>query len=80
MTLTRGRAVLRGLRSAAATAAMGTGTVVRGAGFWTAIVLPALYVPLILLGHPWAVDAANFAKVIVLHVASLLVGRGHSGQ
>jgi hypothetical protein len=80
MTHTRGRTVLRELRSAAASVVVGSGTVVRGVGFWTAIVLPVIYVPLILIGHPWAVDAVNFAKVVALHVASLFVGRGHSGQ
>ena len=53
---------------------------IRGAGFWAAILLPVLYVPLVVIGHPWVVDVTNFTKVIALHVASLFVGRGHGGD
>jgi hypothetical protein len=53
---------------------------VRGAGFWAAILLPVVYVPLVLLGHPWVTDVTNFSKLIGLHVASLVVGRGYAGD
>jgi len=53
-------------------------TTVRGVGFWTAILLPALYIPLVLVGHPWVADVANLTKVLALHAASLLVGSGYA--
>ena len=68
---------LRGLLSSAV---WGSGSTIRGVGFWAAILLPLCYLPLVVLGHPWVVDVTNFTKVVALHVASLFVGRGHAGD
>lgn len=86
MNHTPGKAVLGGLRTAAesvvggaSSVIRGAGSVIRGLGFWTAILLPVLYIPLLVLNHPWVVDVTNLTKVVVLHVASLFVGRDHGG-
>ena len=80
MTPQRGTSILRGVRAPISSLHGGPGSMIRGAGFWTAILLPVLYVPLLLIGNSWVVDLTNFAKVIALHVASLAVGRGHAGH
>lgn len=56
-----------------------TGSVVRGVGFWTAILLPVLYLPMLLLNHPWAIDSLNLLKIVGLHWASIVVGSGYGG-
>lgn len=62
----------------ARTAARVTSTVaapVRTAGFWAAIALPAVYLPLLYDGLSG--DAALLAGLVALHVVSLLAGHGH---
>ena len=77
MATTQRKRSLPALRSLVSSAAGRLNTTVRGVGFWTAILLPVLYIPLVLVGHPWMVDVANLAKVLALHAASLLVGNGY---
>lgn len=79
MSHTHGNRLLTGVRSLGSSAVGRLNSTVRGVGFWTAILLPALYIPLMLLSHPWLVDLANLTKVLALHAASLLVGNGHAG-
>lgn len=79
MASARGRPVLIGCRGVVNSFCARTGSLVRGVGFWTAILLPVLYLPMLLLNHPWAIDVANIVKVVALHMASLVVGRGHGG-
>jgi len=47
---------------------------VRFVGFWTAVVLPFVYVPLLFAGLDGATMNA-FVALLVAHVVSLLVGR-----
>ena len=63
------------LGSLVATVVRGVASVVRGVAFWTAIVLPVVYLPMVLTDHPWIVDVANLGAVMALHAASLVVGR-----
>ena len=77
MTNTQRKRPLPALRSLVSSAAGRLNTTVRGVGFWTAILLPVLYIPLMLISHPWVVDLANLTKVLALHAASLLVGNGY---
>lgn len=80
MTPSSGPSVPDDVRSWVSTVLWGSGSTIRGVGFWAAILLPLCYLPLVVLGHPWVVDVTNFTKVVALHVASLLVGRGHAGD
>ena len=77
MATTQRKRSLPALRSLVSSAAGRLNTTVRGVGFWTAILLPVLYIPLVLISHPWVVDLANLTKVLALHAASLLVGNGY---
>lgn len=79
MTPIGGKSVLDGCREVVSFSLRGSATVVRGIGFWTGILLPLLYVPMLLLNHSLVVEVTTFAKLIALHVAALLVGRGHAG-
>jgi hypothetical protein len=56
-----------------------TGSLIRAIGFWTAILLPVLYLPMLLLNHPWMIDIVTIMKVIGLHGAALVVGSGYGG-
>lgn len=49
---------------------------VRGIAFWTAILLPFTYVPL-LLGDP---PETLFGTLLALNVVALVVGHGHRRQ
>jgi hypothetical protein len=52
------------------------GALVRAAqfvGFWTAVALPPLYVPLLVFG----VDLSTFAGLLGANALGLLVGRGY---
>lgn len=46
-------------------------------GFWVAIVLPLVYVPLTYFNHHWIVDFPNFLTVITVHVIAILGGMNH---
>lgn len=80
MTHSPGKRGFRGLHAVVASAVGSALSTARGVGFWTAILLPVVYVPMVLLGNSWMVDLVNFSKVIGLHVLFLLVGRGHGGD
>ena len=77
MTHTQSKRIVTALRSLVSAAGERLNTTVRGVGFWTAILLPLLYIPLMLISHPWVVDFANLTKVLALHAASLFVGNGY---
>ena len=47
---------------------------VRKAGFWSAIVLPVLYVPILVRGLSTSLEAGLFLALISLHLAALYVG------
>ncbi|MFB6206930.1 MAG: hypothetical protein ABEJ05_10445 [Haloglomus sp.] len=46
-------------------------------GFWTAVVLPFGYVPLLLTGLSSGRDAALLGLLVVLHVVALRAGHAH---
>ncbi|MFB6078777.1 MAG: hypothetical protein ABEJ80_07355 [Halarchaeum sp.] len=50
---------------------------VEALGFWSAVVLPFLYVPLVLSGLESANTWIAFVALVLLHVVSLVVGRGY---
>jgi hypothetical protein len=52
--------------------------VVGAAGFWTAVVLPLCYVPLLLTGLETARDAALLASLVLLHLLALTAGHAHN--
>lgn len=78
MTHTRGKPILSRCRGAVARALGGLGTTVRGVGFWTGILLPLLYLPLLLVNHSLVAEVTTLGKLIVLHVAALFVGNGYA--
>ncbi|GAB3033817.1 hypothetical protein [Natronobiforma cellulositropha] len=50
---------------------------VRVAGFWSAIVLPFLYVPLLATGLSSAAETLAFLGLLALNVLALYVGHSH---
>jgi len=50
---------------------------VRVLGFWTAVALPFLHIPLLLTGLDGASDTFAFLTLFVLNVLALLVGHPH---
>lgn len=50
---------------------------VRGVAFWTAALLPFLYVPLLLVDPARLSDVTVLGKLIVLNTVALLVGHGY---
>lgn len=53
---------------------------VQAAGFWTAVVLPFLHVPLLLSGLDTATDTWLFVALIALNLLALVVGHGYSPE
>lgn len=52
-------------------------SLVRGAAFWLAALLPLSYVPLL---QTASVSFAGFTKLIVLNVVAVLVGHGYGSD
>jgi hypothetical protein len=50
---------------------------VRFVGFWTAVALPFLYVPLLLSGLD-GTESTAFTALVVVHVLSLVVGHNYA--
>lgn len=46
-------------------------------GFWAAVTLPFLYMPLLLAGVQTSSEQLAAGGLVVLHVVSLLIGRNH---
>lgn len=61
-----------------AVAARQTEAVVRAAGFWTAVLLPVVYLSLLLAVPSTVVDPPVLGAVILLNVAGLVVGHDYS--
>jgi len=53
---------------------------VEAAAFWSAVVLPFLYVPLFLSGLETAGTLDACVALIGLHVAALVLGRGYNAD
>lgn len=50
---------------------------IRAASFWSAIVLPFLYVPLLTRGLTTAGETATFLGLLTVNLLALYVGRSH---
>lgn len=53
---------------------------VEATAFWTAIVLPFVYLPLMLDGFATFADVLLFGGLMVLNVVALLVGHDHNRE
>ena len=53
-------------------------TPVEIAGFWAAIALPFLYLPLLVTGISDEAELITFLGLLALNVAALLAGHGHN--
>jgi len=51
------------------------GTVLRATAFWLAVVLPAIYLPLLLVERAWAITLVS--TMLVVHILAVVVGSGH---
>lgn len=49
-------------------------------GFWSAVVLPFLYVPLLLTGISTQGELLTFVGLLVLNLAAFLAGHGHKRE
>ncbi|WP_408957485.1 hypothetical protein [Natrinema sp. 74] len=58
-------------------AAPGLATPIRAAGFWAAIAMPVLYVPLLVTGLSSSLDGLLFLALVVGHLLALYVGHAH---
>jgi hypothetical protein len=73
-------ATLRGVGSGRSTFARRLRTAarpLRTVGFWAAVALPALHVPLLLTGLDTTGEAAAFAALVALNGLALRLGHGH---
>jgi len=50
---------------------------VRMVSFWTAVAMPFLYLPLLVVGLETPVEVVAFLSLVVLNVAALVVGHSH---
>lgn len=53
---------------------------VRAAAFWSAVALPFIYVPLLLVGIETQTEAAAFLLLVVAHVVALVIGRSYAPE
>ncbi len=58
-------------------AAPGLATPIRAVGFWAAIAMPILYVPLLATGLSSSLDGVLFLALIVGNLLALYVGHAH---
>lgn len=49
-------------------------------GFWTAVALPFLYLPLLVAGISTQGELLTFVGLVALNAAALLVGHGHKRE
>ncbi|ELY81411.1 hypothetical protein [Natrinema gari] len=55
----------------------GLASPIRAAGFWTAIAMPVLYLPLLATGLSSSLDCALFLGLLVANLLALYVGHAH---
>jgi hypothetical protein len=53
---------------------------VRFLGFWSAVALPFLHIPLLLTGLDGSAETGAFLALFALNVVALVVGHGHGGH
>ncbi|WP_254761699.1 hypothetical protein [Natrinema marinum] len=58
-------------------AAPGFATPIRAVGFWAAIAMPILYVPLLVTGLSSSLDGLLFLALLAGHFLALYVGHAH---
>lgn len=73
----RTTAVFSRFKTAFSTAVRGLELLVRGIGFWTAILLPMAYLPPLFLGHPTFTDPVVLGKLLALNVVAIAIGLGY---
>jgi hypothetical protein len=73
----RGNNSLLDFRDVAAPVIRGVARSVRGVAFWTAALLPFLYLPVLLADPALLSDVTLLGKLIVLNTAALVVGHGY---
>lgn len=56
-----------------------TRAVVRGVAFWTAVLLPLAYLPLVIAGVPPIPDPSVLAILVAVNVLALVLGRSYDG-
>lgn len=54
--------------------------VVQGVAFWSAVVLPAVYIPPLFVGSPWVVTGSAVGYLILLNTVAVVVGHGHRSE
>jgi len=54
-------------------------TAVRAVAFWTAVLLPLAYLPLLFAGVVGAVDPVGLVALVGVHAVAVLVGHVHDG-
>jgi hypothetical protein len=73
----RSTLLLLGCRGAVATAVRRAVTLARGVAFWTAVFLPAVYIPLALGDASPVADPHVFGASVAVHVAALVAGNDY---
>lgn len=58
----------------------GVVTCVQGLAFWTAVVVPATYMPLLIRGLSTTGDAVTLAQLLAVNAVALVVGHGYLGD
>lgn len=54
--------------------------IVQGIAFWSAVVLPALHIPLLFVGSPQVVTGSVIGYLILLNVVTAVVGHGYRSE
>lgn len=72
-----GRNVVTNCLEALSSTVRQAAALVRGFAFWTAVVLPMLYLPPLLLSHAIVLDTTVLGTLIAVNVAAIIVGHGH---
>lgn len=71
--------VVAGARGAVAAIAAYARTATCGVAFWTAVLLPFIYLPLLFAGVSWAVEPSVIATCLAVNVVAVVVGRWYDG-
>lgn len=58
----------------------GSVSFVQGIAFWTSVVLPMAYVPLLVVNFPAVSDPFTVAQLTALNVALLVLGHGYGNS
>ena len=77
MSIERGRRFLPDGSFGVATVVREVESLVRGAAFWVAALLPLSYVPLL---HTVSISFAGFTKLLLVNVVALFVGHSYGAQ